>query len=126
MMSKGSLMSVDHRRELGNRGESLAADYFTKMGYTVIERNWHGGNMGELDLIVRKGREIRVIEVKARAESEDGYPEDAVTDSKLARIADLTEIYLTQNGLKGDVHIDVVAIRYRASQPPEIVWLKDV
>jgi putative endonuclease len=116
----------DHRRALGNKGEQLAADYFTKMGYTVVERNWHCGKMGELDLIVRKGREIRIVEVKARAESDDGYPEDAVTDSKLARIADLAEIYLVQNGLKGDVHVDVIAIRYRTNTEPEIVWLKDV
>jgi putative endonuclease len=116
----------DHRRALGDKGETLAADYFTKMGFTVIAQNWRSGNMGELDLIVRKGKEIRIVEVKARAETDDGYPEDAVTDSKLARIADLTEIFLTENGLKGDVHIDVVAIRYRTGAAPEIVWLKDV
>jgi len=118
--------AMDYRRALGIEGERLAADYLKSEGYVPIARNWRHGKTGELDLIVRKGNEIRVIEVKARAESEDGYPEDAVTDSKLSRIADLTEIFLTEFGLQGDVHIDVIAIQHRPNREPEIVWLKDV
>jgi putative endonuclease len=116
----------DHRRALGDRGEQIAADYLAAQGYLAIARNWHGGNVGELDLVVRKGNEIRVVEVKTRAETDEGYPEDAVTDSKLARIADLAEIFLVEHGLKGDVHIDVIAVRYRTNRDPEISWLKDV
>jgi putative endonuclease len=116
----------DHRRALGDKGERIAADYLSARGYAPIARNWRRGKMGELDLVVRKGSEIRVIEVKARAETDAGYPEDAVTDSKLVRIADLAEIFLVEHGLKGDVHIDVVAVRYRTNREPEITWLKDV
>ena len=117
---------MDHRKILGNRGEDIAAEFLIKQGYQVLEKNWRRGNMGELDLIVRKGKEIRVIEVKARAESDGGHPEDAVTDSKLARIADLTEIFMVVHQLSGDAHIDVIAITFRHGAAPEIAWLKDV
>ena len=117
---------MDQRKILGNRGEDIAADFLIARGYQVLEKNWRRGNMGELDLIVRKGREIRVIEVKARGAADGGHPEDAVTESKLARIADLTEIFLTIHQLAGDVHIDVIAITFRHGAAPEIEWLKDV
>lgn len=60
-----------HRRErrrayrLGLRAETLALAFLMLKGYRPIERRY-GGKGGEIDLIVRRGRAIVFVEVKAR------------------------------------------------------------
>lgn len=34
----------------GKRGEDIAAEYLTKLGYTILERNWRIGK-AEIDII---------------------------------------------------------------------------
>ena len=45
----------------GQRGEALAADWYRRHGYSVVDRNWRSP-IGEIDLIVRRGRLVVVAE----------------------------------------------------------------
>ena len=58
---------TDRTKELGRRGEDLAAEHFTRLGYRVIARN-HRTRFGELDLILADEEEATIVfcEVKSR------------------------------------------------------------
>ena len=60
-------MPTDRTKELGRRGEQLAAEHFTRLGYRVLARN-HRTRWGELDLVLADEREATIVfcEVKSR------------------------------------------------------------
>jgi putative endonuclease len=60
-------MPTDRTKELGRRGEELAAEHFARLGYRVIARN-HRTRFGELDLILADEAERTIVfcEVKSR------------------------------------------------------------
>ena len=57
-------MRVD-RREIGRRGEELAADHLVRRGFSILERNFRT-RWGELDIIAFDGRTLVFCEVKSR------------------------------------------------------------
>ena len=60
-------MRTDRTKELGRRGEELAAEHFARLGYRVLDRN-HRTRFGELDLILADEHEATIVfcEVKSR------------------------------------------------------------
>jgi putative endonuclease len=60
-------MPSERTRELGRRGEELAAQHFARLGYRVLARN-HRTRWGELDLVLadEADRTIVFCEVKSR------------------------------------------------------------
>ena len=54
------------RRALGQRGEAMAAEYLTRLGYRIWERNVTVAS-GELDLVALEGRTLCFVEVRLRA-----------------------------------------------------------
>jgi putative endonuclease len=60
-------MSSDRAKELGRRGEELAAEHFARLGYRVLARN-HRTRFGELDLVLADEGEAMIVfcEVKSR------------------------------------------------------------
>ena len=60
-------MPTDATKELGRRGEDLAAEHFSRLGYRVLDRN-HRTRFGELDLILADADEATIVfcEVKSR------------------------------------------------------------
>lgn len=55
--------------QAGRRAEALAAWLLRAKGYRVVERRYRT-RAGEVDLIVRRGRQTAFVEVKARADRE--------------------------------------------------------
>ena len=114
------------RKALGNRGEDIAARFFIERGFEVVVRNWRC-RIGEIDLIVSKGDEIRIVEVKTRRSLAAGEPEESVTESKLQRLDDLAQMYFSENGMEdSDYHIDVVSITFGSDGRPAVRHLEDV
>jgi len=97
------------RRALGAAGEELAAAWYVARGYRVVCRNWRCRD-GELDLVVRKGRQLVFVEVKARTTDRFGIPAEAVTRAKQVRIRRLARQYLASTGERGSLRFDVVGI----------------
>lgn len=109
---------------LGRAGENVAASFFERNGYRIIARNWHC-RFGEIDLIVRRGCEWRFVEVKTRMSSKYGFPEEAITASKLRRQHAAISCYLSRlTDRKAEVHGDVFTISLDA-EPIQHRWLKD-
>ncbi len=95
--------------KLGKLGERLAAEYLTKKGYQLLETNYHRRE-GEVDLICKKDKSIVFVEVKTRTSIDFGWPEEAVTDSKVEKIEQAARRYLEDNNLNLPWQIDVISI----------------
>lgn len=113
------------RRLFGDASEHVAEQYLVQHGYTILDRQFLT-RIGEIDLVAALGDEIVFVEVKARHTDEFGYPEEAVTQSKLRKIAGAAELYLRLKELTGrSYRIDVIAIEYQFT-PPRITLFESV
>jgi putative endonuclease len=116
--SKEKIMTnpIDPRRRFGNRGEELAALFFEARGFRVIERNW-SCRLGEIDLVVERAGHWHFVEVKTRHGHMYGFPEEAVTRSKLQKLRRAIEMYLLSRPAPIDLQIDVLAITLGDAEP---------
>jgi len=122
---------LDRAEELGERAEALAAELYERRGWTVVARDWrpHGLDLrGDLDLVVRKGEILAVVEVKAlRRRGPVGGPREAVTPDKVRRLARLADALLVSRPeLRGlYVRFDVVAVLWPPGRGPEVELIED-
>jgi putative endonuclease len=73
----------------GRRAEVLVAWYLRLKGYRVLARRYKTP-VGEIDLVVRRGRQIAFVEVKVRGTSDDGlFAVSAAGRRRIARAAQL-------------------------------------
>ena len=100
-----------HPNQLRGRwGEDAAAAWYERRGYTVVARNWRCP-LGEIDLVVRRGRLVVVCEVKARRSDAYGPAAAAVGPAKQRRLRRLAAEWLAASGTFGvEVRFDVAAI----------------
>lgn len=130
------------RQAFGRWGESLAAEFLSERGYTILDRNARTP-YGEIDLVVRQEEESRLdetafgekcsgyatifVEVKTRSTRAYGPPEESVTKRKQAHMLAAAQAYLQQHPeLEGSWRIDVIAIqRYEPDRPPTILHFEN-
>lgn len=82
----------------GNRGELLAAREMQRLGYEILERNYHAAE-GEIDIIAKKDGYMIFTEVKYRKNDAKGMPAEAVDERKQRHIIDAARAYLMEWGL---------------------------
>jgi putative endonuclease len=105
------------RKELGNWGEDLAANYLASKGFLILGRNVRTP-YGEIDLIARlPGKSpterdvLAFVEVKTRATASFGFPEESVNLRKHPHLLSSAQHYMQEHPeLEGDWRIDVIAI----------------
>ena len=101
-------MYVSH--ELGRIGENIIADYITKLGYKVVERNF-ACNQGEIDIIAKDKEELVFIEVKTRTDISYGEASEAVTDTKKRHLINSIKYYIYKQKLENQpIRIDVAEV----------------
>jgi putative endonuclease len=98
----------------GRSAERRAAWWYRLRGYRVLETNaWIAGN--ELDLVVRRGRQLIFCEVKEKRGDGFGAPEEMVDAEKQRRLRRAGAGWLAAHpesaGLS--VSFDVIAVRGR-------------
>lgn len=109
-MANGTAVSSKHNQSLGKRGEEIAVLYLTRKGFRIIERNYKA-RYGEIDIIAQDGDTLVFVEVKARAGTQYGTPQEAVTAGKLREIIKTAEYYATLHpGVSQSMRVDVVAV----------------
>ncbi len=121
-------MEEANNRQLGSAKEEQACRYLQNLGYRIIERNWHWGKRGEIDIIAidpqRYGKEYLIfVEVKYREWSMD-MSLQALGYKKIEQLKKLAVIYMERRGYhayKTPVSFDFVAISGR-----ELRHIKDI
>jgi len=68
------------KRQLGDLGEEIAANYLKKLGYQILDRNYRK-KCGELDIVTRFKKDIVFAEVKSQREGTKFFPAQNVTYS---------------------------------------------
>lgn len=101
---------MDARKDLGQRGEDQAADWYKAAGFEILARNWRC-ELGEIDLICRLEDMLVISEVKSRSNARFGTPIEAVTRTKCDRLRRLAVRWLaTQDTYFDSIRFDVVCI----------------
>ncbi len=95
---------------LGARGEGLAARWYVDNGYEVVARNWRC-DIGEIDVIARRGTTVVIAEVKTRASDRFGAPSEAVGFAKQRKLRRLAAVWLASSSSgHAEVRFDVVSV----------------
>ena len=84
--------------ELGKTGEQISAEYLTKKGYKIIEKNFECC-FGEIDIIAIDKNELVFIEVKTRTDMSYGEAAEAVTPIKLQHLLNSIKYYIYKRAL---------------------------
>ena len=121
------------KKQIGDLGEDLACKFLTKKGFVVVDRNYWK-KFGEIDIVAKKDRVIRFIEVKTvlcktleLVDKEYYRPEDNVHTQKLKRLARAIETYIFEKRIDDFFQIDVVTVRIDLSgRKAKIQFLENV
>lgn len=102
-----------NKRRVGAVQEQIAAAFLAQHGVRLVERNFHNGRAGEIDLIGYDGDVLIFVEVKFRSSLGSGAPEEAVTAAKQRSICRAARFYIASRHLsiEDPIRFDVVAIR---------------
>ncbi len=96
--------------ETGHTGEAIAAKYYLERGYTLLAHNYRT-RQGELDLVLQKGSQVVICEVKTRSGKQLGTPAEAVNRAKQRRILLAARQFLQEQDLFSCyVQFDVVEV----------------
>lgn len=106
-------------QKFGQVGENIACKYLKNKGFNIIERNFTH-NRGEIDIVAKKGDQIRFVEVKTISRrylkiTKTGFtPEQKLNYKKMQKILITSKVYLYSKGIKLDSNwqIDLLAIEY--------------
>lgn len=107
-------MSLEARSEkakrsgtTGRRGEALAILWLSAKGYRLLTRRF-GGKGGEIDLVMKRGRTIAFVEVKARGALDDALT--AITPQKRRLVEARVRQWLARNpwAMDHDLRADAV------------------
>lgn len=68
-----------------NRGERVALRHYRLRGYRLLEANARAGRY-ELDLVLRRGDRVVIVEVKEKSSSAFGHPFEMIDEEKVRRV----------------------------------------
>jgi len=106
----------------GKNAEDTAHQFLQEQGLRPIGRNFRC-KLGELDLLMRDGRALVIVEVRYRKTSRYGTAAETVTAAKQSRIIAATHYFLSRSPQYKDcpIRFDVVAL----SGGGAINWIKN-
>jgi len=82
---------------IGNKAEDAVIELMAGKGYKFIVRNFEVHNMGELDVVMTKGNDLYVIEVKSRLEGTlYADPLRSITYKKRMRMLNTTKVLINK------------------------------
>lgn len=105
----------------GEQAEQFAREYLEQQGL-----RWQASNFrckqGELDLVMREGETVVIVEVRYRQSQQYGGALASITPKKQARIIAATQHYVIINRLSNAaIRFDVIAI----AGDQQIDWIKN-
>lgn len=105
----------------GDNAERLALEHLQAQGLQLLHSNFRC-KLGELDLVMREGQTLVIVEVRYRQSEQFGGALASVTRQKQARIIAATQHYVIIHQLsQSAIRFDVVAI----AGDRRIDWIKN-
>jgi len=111
-------------KQVGDKGETIAANFLQKRGFNIIERNWRYKHL-EIDIIASINNKLHFVEVKTRTNKKYGQPEESISKAKMNHLKIGAEAYLYLNPQWELIQFDVVAIMLTKDKE-EIFLIDDV
>ena len=105
----------------GNRAERLACDFLQRQGLILVEQNWRS-RFGEIDLILRDGNAIVMVEVRLRSNPRFGGAAESIHGRKRSRLLAAARQYLMRFP-RAACRFDAVLLS--RLDPPEIEWVRN-
>ena len=96
-------------KDIGDKGERLAANYLAQKGYRIRHYNWRFKHK-EIDILAYDGDELVVVEVKLRRSDYYGDPSEFVTRKKQRYLIEAAEAYLDTISSEPEVRFDIISI----------------
>jgi putative endonuclease len=105
-----------------NRGERRARLFYLLRGYRLLDANVHVGGY-ELDLVVRRGKRVVVVEVKEKGGDGFGDPLEMVGPEKRRRVRAGARAWLAAHPqyASAEVALEAVGVRGRRVERVTIV-----
>ena len=100
-----------HNKDVGRKGEDIAAEYVDSLGMIILERNWHCSK-AELDIIAIKDFTLRIIEVKSRNEECSETISNSLDKKKLRQLEKGAAAYFSEHKIEGisDTYFDLITV----------------
>jgi putative endonuclease len=114
-----------HRKDAGTRAETEACRYLEARGLVLLEKNFRCRG-GEIDLVMREGPVVALVEVRMRSSDRFGGAAGSVDWKKQKRLI-VAARYLTlvrSEMRKHPLRFDVVTLEPEGSVL-EIHWIRD-
>jgi putative endonuclease len=115
-------MSIQQKH--GAWGEGLAVTLLEQSGLVIVERNWRY-KRAEIDIIAREDEILVFVEVKTRAYSAFGLPEEMVDKRKRQLLIDAGMAYMRSIGHEWEIRFDIVSVLGEPGKPTEINHFRD-
>ncbi|MDQ7090690.1 MAG: YraN family protein [Methylococcales bacterium] len=93
----------------GQIAEQQAYDYLLTQGLKLVCKNFNS-RYGELDLIMKEGETLVIIEVRFRKNDHFGGALESITAKKKARIIKTTHYYLMTHPIDCPIRFDVITL----------------
>jgi putative endonuclease len=118
-------MEKNYRKEAGDRGEAAALSHLQAAGLTLLQRNYRC-NGGEIDLVMRDGKVLVLVEVRYRRDNHFGGAAASVGSHKQQRLLRAAQHLLqTHRAYRNQpARFDLVAIDGDGNNA-QLNWIKD-
>ena len=112
-------------RRKGSEAEDLARGYLESRGMKLLCANYRC-RYGELDLVMRDGAQIVVVEVRSRRSNRQGGPEASITRRKRRSVMRAAQCFIRDNPQFNGMMLrfDVVGIMTGAA-PARFRWIRN-
>jgi len=87
-------------REVGKAFEEIACEYLIENGYSIQDRNFHAGRIGEIDIVATKNGELYFVEVKGRNSLNYGSPAESISPQKKHKMRLSAQYYIKAKRMK--------------------------
>ena len=92
-----------------NQGERRALRHYRLRGYRLLDANARAGGY-ELDLVLRRGRRLLVVEVKEKGGTAFGHPLEMIDVEKTRRVSRAARAWLAGHPELADLEVELEAV----------------
>lgn len=107
----------------GAWAETAVAKQLTHQGYRIIAQNWKTSRC-EIDIVASQQNIVYFVEVKYRADDDQGDGFEYITPAKIRQMKFAARIWSQQNSYDGDYRLLAVAVSGLNYQTIELIELE--